>query len=245
MSILEYASPQPSPPRWRVALFSLRFVFLTAYIGVLIGAIVVNQAWETLIPILILTLFQGLFLLGMPHLRWPRPTRRRSIIVSQMAAALAGALLTFGLFATVLSAIDKWEVGLTGKVLWMVVACAWIFWLLVFSLIWAWQPFSGFTRVYKLLIAGTILETLITIPVDIQVRKRNNCWCDQGTFWSLVITGSVALWSFGPGLVLLFLTRRLQRNGYFSLCQKCGHDLSSIQEKRCPSCNARIPRNNR
>ncbi len=247
MNILEYASPMQSPPRWRTILFNLRYVLLTFYVGLIIGAIVYIQDWEILIPILILTALQGLFLVGMPHLRWPRATRKRAMITSQMIAAVVAASLTFGLFATLLSGFNKWD-DLTrslGAHIFWVVAIAWFIWLVVFAVIWARQPFSGFTRIYKSLIAGTILEVLITIPVDVQVRKRTSCWCDEGTFVAYAIAVCVALWTFGPGLVLLFLTRRLQREGYFSLCQKCGHDISATQEKRCPTCNARIPRNNR
>jgi hypothetical protein len=247
VSILEYASPQPEPARWRTTLYNLRYVFITAYIAMIVAALVWIPEVAMVIAIIALTLLQGLFLIGMPEIRWPRPTRKRAMIISQMIAALVAAALTFGLVATFLSAIDKWEAinkSIGAHILW-VVAIAWVIWLIVFSIIWIRQPFSGFARIYKTLIAGTILEVLITIPIDVQVRKRTSCWCDQGTFFAYVICTCVAFWSFGPGLVLLLLTRKLQREGYFSLCQKCGQDVSTVNDKRCTSCKARIPRNNR
>jgi hypothetical protein len=244
VSILEYQTPPPSPPRWRTILFNFRVVFLLAYIALFVGAIIVAQDWAVLIPLGVITLFQGLFLIGMPQMRWPRATRKRSMMISQMVGALAAALLTFGVVATALCAINQWDnltQSIGGHILW-VIAIAWFFWLFAFVIMWARQPFSGFAAMYKTIIAGTILEVLITIPVDVQVRKRTSCWCDQGTFWAYVAALCVAFWSFGPGLVLLLLTRRLQREGYFSLCRKCGLDLSAEppQTTRCPKCGVRI-----
>jgi len=247
MNVLEYASPQPDPPRWRSALYSFRILFIVGYFAVFVATFVFVREWAVILPLFIITLFQALFLIGMPEIRWPRATRKRSMMISQMIAALAAALLTFGVVATVLCAIDKWESAarsMGANILW-IVAIAWFLWLLIFTLMWARQPFSGFTRIYKTIIAGTILEVLITIPVDVQVRKRTSCWCDQGTFYAYIIAICVAFWTFGPGLVLLLLTRKLQRQGYFSLCQKCGQDINATHEKRCPNCNARIPKNHR
>jgi len=39
MSVLEYASPQATPPRWRIALYHLRFVLLGAYALLIAGAV--------------------------------------------------------------------------------------------------------------------------------------------------------------------------------------------------------------
>ena len=248
MSVLEYASPQPTPPRWREALHHLRFVLLAAY-AVLLAAAVWFWCWaggEVLglaICLIVLFAFQAAFLVGMPQLRWPRPTRRRAMWISIVTAGALAGLLSFGLLATALNAFNVWDnvtKAIEGHIFWGLLI-AWIVWTIVFGVMCAGEWLRGFQRMYKILIAGTWLELLVTIPVDVQVRKRTSCYCGEGTFFALIIGTTVAIWSFGPGIVLLFLTRRLQRDGYFSLCRKCGNDLSAIQSDRCPACNAKIP----
>jgi hypothetical protein len=250
MPVLEYASPQSPPPRWRLALYHVRFVLLAFYILLITGVVAYCMANGAaaivfVIAFLVMLTVQALFLIGMPQLRWPRPTRRKPMWLSLAAGALVAALLTFGLVATALSALDIWyhvTESFGANVVWIIVV-SWVLWLTLFAFLWAGQRWlGGFTSLYKTLLAGTWLEILITIPVDVQVRKRTNCWCGEGTFFALVAGGTVAIWTFGPGLAFLFLTRRLQREGYFSLCRKCGHDLTSATTPRCPHCNARIPR---
>lgn len=252
MSVLEYASPQATPPRWRIALYHLRFVLLAGYALLIAGAVwfYAEMGLESVfLVVALLTFFgvQGLFLIGMPPLRWPRPVHRKPMWMALCAAALAVAILTFGLIMTFMSLLDVWKSAtesIGGHLFWAI-PITWAIWLVIFAFMWSGQRLGGFQRIYKTICAGSWLEILITIPIDAQVRKKTNCWCGEGTFFALVAGSTVALWSFGPGIVLLFLTRRLQREGYFSTCGECGRDLDSATEKRCPHCNARIPQRRR
>jgi DNA-directed RNA polymerase subunit RPC12/RpoP len=252
MPVLEYASPLATPPRWRQALYHLRYVFLAGYLLLIGGAAwffsdMGSEAVALVVGLFIFFGVQGLFIFGMPQLRWPRPTHRRPMWMSLVAGALVAGLLTFGVVATGLSLFEVWDAvtrSIGGHIFWAILV-TWGVWLILFSIMWAGEWFSRFKSIYKVLLAGTFLEVLITIPVDVQVRKKTNCYCGEGTFVALVIGSCVAVWSFGPGLVLLFLTRRLQREGYFALCGKCGHDLTNVTDKRCPHCNARIPQRSR
>jgi hypothetical protein len=243
------------PPRWRQLAFRLRYVLLSLYFSAL-AALVIGFLIETadeggepwlaaMITLLIFFGAQALFLVGMPQCRWPKPTRGASMIVSIAVGAAVAGLLTFGVLATVLNLFNLWDKVTDAhevKILWAI-AVAWGGWFFVFLVMWAGEWLIVFRRIYKFLIAGTVLELLVTIPVDVHVRRRTSCWCGEGTFFALVIGGAVALWSFGPGLVLLFLTRRLQRRGYFSICRKCAYDLRGLQQetKHCPECGTRIP----
>src|SRR5438105_3581178 len=114
MSVLDYASPQQTPPRWRLALYHLRFVLLGGYALLLAGALgfwlyAGAEAIGVAIVSLIFLGMQGMFLIGMPQLRWPRPTRRRRMWISVVAGAGVAAVLTFGLVATGLSGVDWWR----------------------------------------------------------------------------------------------------------------------------------------
>lgn len=223
MPLLSYESPQPPPPRWRRLLYPFRFALLSLY-AILLAAAIACWIWMDLellpvvIGLLVLLGLQALFLLGCPQLRWPRPTRRRHILLSVAAGAAVAALLTFGLLATALNLFNRWSDvtnALEEHIFWGI-AIAWIAWFVLFLFMYLGRWITGFKTLYKTLIAGTWLEILITIPIDIHVRRQTRCYCGEGTFFALVIGTSMALWSFGPGLVLLFLTRKLQRDGYFN-----------------------------
>jgi hypothetical protein len=243
------------PPRWRAVAFRLRYVLLAGYALTLAGLITwfaIAAADEGLemwlaLGITLLVFFgtQALFLLGMPQTRWPKPTRGASMVLTICIGAGMAGLLSFGVLATLLNLFNVWE-RLTDafdmNIFWAIVV-AWGGWFFVFLVMWAGEWLVVFRKIYKLLIAGTVLELLVTIPVDVHVRRRTSCWCGEGTFFALVIGGVVALWTFGPGLVLLFMTRRLQRRGYFSICRKCAYDLRGLgpETKRCPECGTRVP----
>src|SRR6059058_1475457 len=114
MSVLEYASPQAAPPRWRVALFHLRYVLLAFYALLLAGAVWFYADLGMEAVFLAITLFiffgaQALFLIGMPQLRWPRPVRRKPMWMSLVAGAFVAGILTFGLIMTGMSLFDVWK----------------------------------------------------------------------------------------------------------------------------------------
>jgi hypothetical protein len=213
-----------------------RWVWLTLYaLGVLVPAGLVCADEPSSIPGLILVLAvlvgtQALFLVGAPHLRRARGRHRRAMWVSLAVGGVVATLLTVGLVFTLLNLVDRWNEaaryagsvasgGPGPLVLAVPVLLTWAAWMAVFGLLFAgeWYDwFRGFRRLYATLVAGTWLELLVTIPVDAQVRKRTSCWCDEGTFFALIIGGSMAVWTFGPGIALLFLTRRLQRRRWRS-----------------------------
>jgi hypothetical protein len=117
-----------------------------------------------------------------------------------------------------------------------IAAVGWIFWFLIFALLGSTQWSKRFRWMYRTLIAGTILELLITIPIDAYVRKRTNCYCGEGTFWSLVIGLTAILWTFGPGVAILFYIRRHQLLADTGRCLQCGYNLHGLASNRCPEC---------
>jgi len=202
---------------------------------------------------------QLLLLLGAPQLHWPRPRRRRSIFVSLAAGSAIATLLSAGIFLageSLYRLIDdpgSLQVHLSvpdtqptskpaysgPEIPWGaigVATAAWTFWLLIFALVGSGQWTKRFRWMYRVLIGGTLIELLITIPIDAQVRRRTNCYCGEGTFLSLVIGLTAIVWTFGPGVVILFVIRRnqlLARNGH---CLQCGYDLHGLDSARCPEC---------
>src|SRR5205085_9815646 len=87
----------------------------------------------------------------------------------------------------------------------------WGFWIAIFALTWAGKWSRTFRAMYAALFAGTILELMISIPIDVWVRRRTDCYCASGTIVGMAVGLATGLWLFGPGLFLLFGTRYDQR----------------------------------
>lgn len=118
-----------------------------------------------------------------------------------------------------------------------IMLAGWAFWFLVFALVGGGQQWGRrFGRMYRTLIAGTVLELLITLPIDAQVRRRTQCYCGEGTFYALAIGLTAVLWVFGPGVAILFVVRRQHRLAGSGRCLQCGYDLRGLDTARCPEC---------
>ncbi|HZL33838.1 MAG TPA: hypothetical protein VFC78_00930 [Tepidisphaeraceae bacterium] len=191
---------------------------------------------------------QALLLAGAPKLRRRRVGRRR-MAVSIITGGLMAALLSVGFFATSVSvfrldfagALDRpglhWvKEGSGVRFLLVMIGVPWLMWSILFALLWARKWVTGFGRMYKLLVAGTWLELLVTVPVDVAVRRRTRCYCGEGTFYSLIIGITMMFWTFGPGVLFLFADVRRRRREHSGLCVKCGYDLRGLPEPRCPEC---------
>ena len=42
-------------------------------------------------------------------------------------------------------------------------------------------------------------------------KDDNDCYCATGSYTGLILGGTVLLWTFGPGLVLMFLREKDRR----------------------------------
>jgi hypothetical protein len=105
--ILGYAAPA-STPAWTSWLIRLRTVLLAIYGLILAGAFVVlwhlgGDLLSLTITLIALLAANALFLSGAPQWTWPRPRRRRSMIVSFGLGTLLGAVLTLGMIASLVS----------------------------------------------------------------------------------------------------------------------------------------------
>jgi hypothetical protein len=93
-------------------------------------------------------------------------------------------------------------------------------------------------RVINALFVGTIIELMLTIPIDVMARRRSTCHCAETSFWSMVIGIALAFVTVGPMILLLPVGRRLARRR-LGACVVCGYDLRSTPRlARCPECGA-------
>lgn len=147
------------------------------------------------------------------------PPPRRSAI----AAGFIGMLLSVGLLATLME-IPNWWLRFTagGAVhtpqhygaMWPVMAIIWIVWAVIFHLYWrSLDRYTALRRVFRWLVAGTVLEMLIAAPAHaiIVARRGEECYCERGTWTGVAFGCTAAFWFFGPGAFLLFLRERRRR----------------------------------
>lgn len=173
-----------------------------------------------------------------------RPLRSAVVVAAAMAT-----LLTVGIIALILEVPDWWETYTNrGKPWWRHgsiyggMLAVWAAWTWVFFVYWRQgDRYTQLGRMIRGLVAGSILEALIAIPVHIWVARQRECYCLRGTYTALVFAGTVLLWAFGPGIILLYWREKYRRAKLYGLCGKCGYDLRGSSEI-CPECGTPIPR---
>lgn len=100
------------------------------------------------------------------------------------------------------------------------------------------EPEQALSRIASALFVGTVIEAAAILPLDIMVRRKTSCYCEEGTFWALSMLWSVGLLALGPAIFLLPARRRLVRISR-GRCGVCGYDMSGTPRlERCPECGA-------
>ncbi|MBL7214817.1 MAG: hypothetical protein ISS71_03980 [Phycisphaerae bacterium] len=146
-------------------------------------------------------------------------TEGRPLKTSIFTAAMMSMLLTTGGIALLLELPDWWQ-SIQGDeddmirpllilgvmaILWLV--WAWIFWVY-------WKQTDRYTQLGKMirgLVAGSILEVMVAVPVHIWATRQRECYCCRGTYTTLVLAGTVLVWAFGPGIILLYWREKYRR----------------------------------
>jgi hypothetical protein len=178
---------------------------ITYYIwaSVLIGAFLLGQ-WLFLLP-------RGQWRIDLTQN--PRPMKRAAIVAGAIAmllmVGLAAALLDFGDYWQTWTAVDqdKGHSGQDFRIVWMVMAVLWAAWGIFFYRYFrsASDGYTAFTRVFRGLVSGTVLELLVAGPVHAFHTSKDDCYCAKGSYTGLVFGCTAAVWLFGPGVFLLFL----------------------------------------
>ena len=183
-------------------------------------------------------------------------------------ASLMAALLTIGALVTLLELPGWWQELLESdwwklsqfvpSAFWpglVALAIAWLIWSVIFYIYW--RRGDRYTQLHRMtqgLIAGSILNFMVSLAVQIATGPANNqpvnpskgedCYCARGSYTGLVFAGTVLLWAFGPGIVLLFARERYRKSLLMRLCPKCSYDLRGTVDAgraSCPECGEAVP----
>ena len=93
-------------------------------------------------------------------------------------------------------------------------------------------------RVATRLFAGTVIEVLAVMPLDVLARERERCSCSRGTLQAVWIGTAIGVILFGPVVFFVLLARRRTR-WPGGRCGACGADVGdALVVKRCPACGA-------
>jgi len=145
-----------------------------------------------------------------------RPMKRAAIGV-----AFAAALLSIGLLYSVMDLFSEKAVsdmgspsGATPALLryafLLIPLALWCFWSVIFFVYWRQSDsYTWAGRVIRALIAGSVLELIVAVPV--YATRQEQCYCARGSYAGLVFAGTVLLWAFGPGVFILFAREKQRR----------------------------------
>ncbi|MGD0598138.1 MAG: hypothetical protein ABSA64_11545 [Sedimentisphaerales bacterium] len=139
-----------------------------------------------------------------------RPMKRAAV-----GAAFAVTLLSVGLLYSVMDLFSgKFVIDMGTALLryafLLIPLALWCFWSVIFCVYWRQSDsYTWAGRVIRGLIAGSVLELIVAVPV--YATRQETCYCARGSYAGLVFAGTVLLWAFGPGIFILFAREKQRR----------------------------------
>ena len=127
-------------------------------------------------------------------------------------------LLTTGIISLLLEFPDWWEDIMEGDSpivlasLYVVMLIIWAIWAWVFFIYWKQgDRYTQSGKMIRGLVAGSILEIMVAVPVQIWATRQRDCYCCRGSYTTLILASTVLIWAFGPGIILLYMRERYRR----------------------------------
>jgi hypothetical protein len=176
---------------------------------------------------------------------WSRYRRGVPAAVSALIAGTAAALLVASSLIALTVAWDlvvKPAPGPENRILghamcWTVIVSWGAATLLVARFLKRSDRETAMARLSARLFLGTVVEAGAIIPLDVMVRRKNDCYCFSPTLWGLTVCLAVGSMALGPVVWLVPLGKRRRR--WRGHCESCGYDMSGLKDAaRCPECGA-------
>lgn len=196
-------------------------------------------------------LFVGALLLAQWYFLRPRgawvarlTTNGRPLRASIIVAAAMAMLLSLGAVALLLELPDRWANWMdegtftrAAPTMGAGMLIVWAIWFLIFAAYWRQgDRFTQLGRMIRGLVAGSLVEAFVAIPVHIWTTRQRECYCARGSYTTLVCAGTVLLWAFGPGLLLLYAREKHRMARLHPRCSQCDYDLRGSASGVCPEC---------
>jgi hypothetical protein len=171
-----------------------------------------GEVFWTIFVLFVTVLSQALFLFATGTVNLCRPVRRPRLVAP---VAVAGVLLTVLVFGGAMALAELFEFDSfdpPALVMWTVIILVWLAWAAAFFVSYRQEErFHALRRMVTAVIAGSLVELLVSIPAHLIVSRRPGCFVGLGTSIGLTCGVLVMLWAFGPGIVILFLRERYRR----------------------------------
>jgi hypothetical protein len=212
---LSYHSPEPAQrPSWVyliMALYVALVLGLVAIWGVNVYQLRREAFGGTLLAMGIVFLLGGALLILVPiRARRGRPASRRSIWFPLLGSMLLVALLGLGAaIATIELFKADWDQRRRlALAIWGSAGVVWLFWTILFWWVSrSLDPVSFSAMLYKSVLAGSLLELAIAVPMHLVVRRRTECCAGMLTAAAICLGAVTAIVSLGPGVYFLYHRR--------------------------------------
>ncbi len=220
----------------------LRWVLLVLYLlviaaGLITALVTLEGGLALLIGLVLLT--QGLFLAVRTDPRILVPVEPRRLILPVIVGGFMLAVLVAGLSMAMLEYF-KVNDDDPMMLIWLIANVAgWGLWAGLFYLYCRRTDYlRAIRRMVLVLIGGSLLQLMATIPSHMIVIRRPGCFVGIGTAMGIMAGLLVMFWAFGPGILLLFwFETRRRMPGH---CHVCAYNLTGNVSGICPECGTPI-----
>jgi hypothetical protein len=207
----------------------LRWIFLGLYLVIVLGLFAGAYAhvlpmwlfplnalsvslYAALLVLLVTFGSQALFVFSAGTLNLCRPIRRRRLLAPVIIASLMMTILVGGVSLSLLELFAVDDEGIIIWIFWALIGVSWVVWSIVlFARYKEMDRYAAVKGLISTMLAGSLLELLVAVPSHIVVSRRPGCFVGLATACGITSGIAVMLWSFGPGIVLMFLQKRREK----------------------------------
>ena len=163
-----------------------------------------------LIPIIVFC--QLLFIFGSGTIELCRPIKKKRLLIPVVVASMMLSILFLGLGMSLIEFFRLKSVDSFNQLLIVLTGVSWFFWGWFFFVNYRTKErYQVLAQLTKAVLGGNLIQLLIVIPVFLVVRQRPGCFAGLLTSMGLSAGICVMIWAFGPGIVLLFLREKRQK----------------------------------